>query len=144
MRKLHKLAAVTLAAATALGTALPAQAQYYPDRNDREERRDRDDRWERDDDRRWDDRRDYDRRGVGIREQILDLQRRIERNDNRDRVSEREAAGLRTAVWRLRQQYHSYARNGLSRRESQILQRQINDVRQRLRYERRDGDNRRF
>ena len=155
MRNSSKFVAAALLGATALGAAaVPAHAQYYPrsddrhdgyDRYDGYDRRDGYDRHDgydrsggwRDDDRRWGNWR-------GIPAQIEELQRRIERNDNRDRISEREAAGLRRDVYRLRQQYRDYARNGLSQREAQILQSRINDIRQRLRYERRDDDGRRW
>jgi Spy/CpxP family protein refolding chaperone len=135
MRTLSKIIATALVATTALGAALPAQAQPYPGRHERFDRWD--DRW----DNRFYDQRDYSQ---SIRAQIEDLQRRVERNDWRDRISEREAAALRRDIWRLRQQYRDYARNGLSQREAQILHEQVRDVRQRLRYERRDRDGRRW
>jgi predicted RNase H-like nuclease (RuvC/YqgF family) len=143
MRTLTKIVASALVATTAL-SALPAQAQPYPRQDNRYEhdryerdRYDRNDSYWHDNDSRWGNPR-------GIQAQIAELQRRVERNDNRDRISEREAAGLRNAVYRLRQQYRDYSRNGLSNREAQILQARINDLRQRLRYERHDNDGRRF
>ena len=45
-----------------------------------------------------------------IATQIEQLQRRVARNDNRDRISEREAAGLRNAVYPLRMQFRDYNR----------------------------------
>ena len=72
------------------------------------------------------------------------MQRRIVRNDGRDRISEREAAGLRNAVFQLRMQFRDYNRNGLSQREARYLQDRINQIRSRLQYERRDNDGRRF
>src|SRR5687768_2508396 len=118
MRKLSTIVASTLIAATAAGAALPAQAQPYPDRWD--DRYDRGDRYDRND-------RYYNYRGDarGIRAQIEELQRRVERNDSRDRISEREAASLRRDVYRLRQQFWSYNRNGLSHREARYLQDRI-------------------
>ena len=137
MRKLSKITALALAGATLAGTALPAQAQPYPGhRYDRYE--DRYDRYDRDD-RGW-----QGNHANGIRNQIEELQRRIERNDNRDRISEREAAGLRRDVWRLRQQFRDYSRNGLSGREARVLQDRIDQIRQRLRIERSDWDGRRW
>ena len=76
--------------------------------------------------------------------QIDQLQRRVARSDGRDRISEREAAGLRNAVFQLRMQFRDYNRNGLSQRESRYLQDRINQIRSRLQYERRDNDGRRF
>jgi hypothetical protein len=138
MRNLSKFVAAALVGATALGAALPAQAQSYPRHDGRYDHNDHYDH----------DRRDYNDQhwgnDRGIRAQIEELQRRIERTDSRDRISEREAAGLRRDVWRLRQQYREYARGGLSRRESQVLQARIHDIRQRLRFERRDDDGRRW
>jgi predicted RNase H-like nuclease (RuvC/YqgF family) len=165
MRKLSKIIMAGLIAGTAAGVALPAQAQPYPDqrhdRYERDDRYDRDGRYERDDrydrdgrydrhDNRWDDRfdhhdrRDYRGQAQAIRAQIDQLQQRIERNDGRDRISEREAAALRRDVYRLRLQFRDYNRNGLSQREAQVLQSRIHDIRQRLRYERRDRDGRRW
>ena len=142
MRIRTKLIASALVAGATLATALPAQAQYYPQSRDRYEDRD-DDRYEGRYDR--DDRYDrYDRgQANAIRAQIDQLQRRVERVDGRDRISEREAVGLRRAVWNLRQQFRDFNRNGLSQREAQILQSRIQQVRQRLQYERRDNDGRR-
>ena len=144
MNRLTRIAAATLIAAGTLAAAAPAMAQSYPQGRyeDRDDRR-WDDRDDDRDDRRWDDRRDYGRANA-IRAQIEELQRRVERTDGRDRISEREAAALRRSVWNLRMQFRDYNRNGLSQREAQILQNRIADVRQRLRYERRDRDGRRW
>jgi hypothetical protein len=153
MRNLTRIVASALVAATALSAALPAQAQGYPRHDDRDGRYDRggydqgydrDGRYDRDrrDGSYWNDNDARWGNVRGIRAQIDELQRRVERNDHRDRISEREAAGLRRAVYRLHLQYRDYSRNGLSPREAQILQARINDLRQRLRYERHDGDRR--
>lgn len=90
--------------------------------------------------------RDHQYRGNAnaIWTQIEQLQRRIARTDGRDRISEREAAGLRNAVYQLRGQFRDFNRNGLSHRESQYLQQRINQIRERLRYERHDNDGRRW
>ena len=136
MRKLGKTLVAALVAGSALAVAAPAQAQYSQHR----------DGWygDRDDDR-------YDRRdryGYGnanaIRQQIEQLQNRVNRVDNRDRISEREAAGLRRAVQNLREQFRDYNRNGLSQREAMILRDRIQRIRARLQFERRDNDGRRW
>ena len=115
----------TLIAAIALSLASTAAlAQRYDDRYDHRDR--------------WDDRGQAN----AIRAQIEQLERRIQRTDGRDRISEREAASLRRSVYNLRQQYRDYARNGLNQREAQVLQSRINQIRQRLGYERRDRDGR--
>ena len=114
MRKLNKFLAPALLATLAAGAAVPAVAAPTPYRAD------------------------------AIRNQIAELQRRVERNDGRDRISEREARGLRQEVYRLRDQFRIYNRNGLNRFEYRTLTRRINDIRVRLRIERRDWDNRRW
>ena len=144
MRKLGKTLIAALVAGSALSVAIPAQAQYYP-----QQHRDDDRRWDRDDDRRWD--RDDDRRwdrhngqANAIRQQIEQLRQRVDRIDARDRISEREAAGLRRAVHNLREQFRDFNRNGLSQREAQVLRQRIQQIRARLQFERRDNDGRRW
>ena len=90
--------------------------------------------------------RDHQYRGNAnaIWTQIDQLQRRVARSDGRDRISEREAAGLRNAVYQLRIQFRDFNRNGLSQRESRYLHDRINQIRSRLQYERRDNDGRRW
>lgn len=145
-----KILISALVGSASLAVAVPAQAQDY-DRS-REWRADRND--DRDDDRyERRDRYDYDERygrddhrgqAHALRTQIEQLERRVERIDRRDRISEREAATLRRAVWSLRQQHRDYSRNGLTRREAQVLQSRINQVRQRLAHELNDRDGRRW
>jgi len=144
MRKLGKTLIAALVAGSALGVAIPAQAQYYP-----QQHRDDDRRWDRDDDRRWDndDDRRWDRhngQANAIRQQIEQLRFRIDRIDARDRISEREADGLRRAVRNLREQFRAYNSNGLSQREAMILRDRIQRIRARLQFERRDHDGRRW
>lgn len=145
-----KMIVSALVGGAALATAIPAQAQNYPQNRDRyEQQRDYNDRYEQRGDR-YDDRYEqndrYNDRGQAnaIRTQIEQLAQRIQRLDGRDRISEREAAGLRYSIRQLRQQYRDYSRNGLSRREVQVLQTRIQQLRQRLAYERRDNDGRRW
>ena len=140
-----KLIASVLVGSAGLATAIPAQAQNYSQSRDwQNDRYDRDDRYEdRRDDRRYD---RWDSRGQAnaLGTQIAQLEQRVRQTDNRDRISEREAASLRRAVYELRQQYNVYSRNGLTQREAQVLQQRIQQVRQRLAYERRDNDGRRW
>jgi hypothetical protein len=153
-----KLLVSAIVAGSALAAAIPASAQSYPQHDSRyDQRYDRDGRYD-DRDGRYDDRdgryddRDgrYDRNDYyrgnanAIWRQIEQLRIRIQRTDGRDRISEREAAGLRRAVYSLQQQFRDFNRNGLSQRESQYLQQRINQIRERLRYERRDDDGRRW
>ena len=153
MRSRTKILVSALVAGASFAAAIPASAQNYPqsryeDRYDRDGRYDdRDGRYE-DRDGRHDSRHDRNHQYRGnanaIAQQIRQLQYRVERTDMRDRISEREAAGLRRAVYNLRLQFRDFNRNGLSQRESQILQQRVNQIRERLRYERRDNDGRRW
>ena len=120
----------------------------YDDRDGRFDNRDgryddRDGRYDNRDNR-YDHNNQYRGNANAIWTQIEQLQRRVARNDNRDRISEREAAGLRNAVYQLRMQFRDYNRNGLNQRESRYLQDRINQIRSRLQYERRDNDGRRY
>ena len=117
----------------------------YDDRDGYDTNRDsrydnRDDRY----DNRYDRNHQYRGNANAIWTQIEQLQRRVARNDYRDRISEREAAGLRNAVYQLRMQFRDYNRNGLTQRESRYLQDRINQIRSRLQYERNDRDGRRY
>lgn len=114
MKKLNKIAAPALLAALVLGAASPAMAQRTPYRADQ------------------------------IRAQINELDRRINRNDNRNRISEREARGLRNDVRRLQSDFRAFNRNGLNNAEMRSLNTRIDNIRTRLRIERRDWDNRRW
>jgi len=143
MRTRTKFIVSAIVGSAALAAAVPAQAQSYPQYGNGGYQQSRDydnDRYENRDDRRYDDRGQAN----AIRTQIEQLERRIQRTDGRDRISEREAASLRRAVYSLRQQYRDYSRNGLTRREVQVLQNRIQQVRQRIGYERRDDDGRRW
>jgi hypothetical protein len=111
LRKLSKIIAPALVASLALGAASPAFA--YPTSN----------------------------RAQAIHSQIDDLQRRISRNDDHNRISNREAAGLRNDVRQLQDQFRAYNRDGLSQREAQALQNRIDNIRSRLHYERGDWNN---
>ena len=168
MRSRTKLFVSALVAGTALAAAIPAQAQNYPQGSYSQDGRydnnrdgridDRDGRYDTNRDGRYDDRdgrydnrdnrydRDHQYRGNAnaIWTQIEQLQRRVARYDGRDRISEREAAGLRNSAYQLRLQFRDYNRDGLTQREARYLQDRINQVRSRLQYERRDNDGRRW
>ena len=170
MRTRTKLFVSVLVAGSALAAAIPAQAQNYPQRTYPQSQDgrydtnhdvridDRDGRYDSNRDGRYDDRdgrydnrdnrydRDHQYRGTAnaIATQIDQLQRRVARSDGRDRISEREAAGLRNAVYQLRMQFRDYNRNGLSQREARYLQDRINQIRSRLQYERQDNNGRRY
>lgn len=114
MRKFSKIIAPALFAAMAAGAVSPAMAAPTP----------------------------Y--RASAISNQIAELQRQVNRNDNRNRISPREAAGLRNDVARLQGQFRAYNRNGLSPAEYRTLQGRIDSIRARLHIEKRDWDNRRW
>lgn len=67
----------------------------------------------------------------------------IDRLDNRDRISEREARSLRNEAYYLRNRVLRSGYNGLNWRERQDLNVRLARLEQRVRYEARDGDNRR-
>lgn len=130
---MRPIAKLTLAAAVALGAIAPAQAfPGAPAHNRHADYYDgayRDDNWG---------------QSRAIRQRIDDLQRMVQRNDRRERISEREAAGLRRDVAQLRETYRAMNRDGLSVRESRFLTQRINEIRDRLHHERFDRDGRRW
>jgi len=75
-----------------------------------------------------------------IRDGINSLSGDIDRADNNDTISEREAADLRGRVRGLRDQFQRMNRNGLTRGEVNTLQQRTNYIRSRLRMERVDWD----
>ena len=78
-----------------------------------------------------------------IRSDINQLQNQIQRAQQRHTISVREATGLRREAANLRQLFARYNRNGLDRTEIRTLESRVNNLRQRLRLERRDWDGRR-
>ena len=133
MRKLAKTLVPALAVVAALGAAVPAQAAYPEDYG----RGGYNGYYRGHDDNNWG-------QSQAIRQRIDQLQHMVQRNDRRDTISEREAAGLRRDVWRLRDSFRAMNRDGLSQREARFLNDRINDIRERLHYERHDRDGRRL
>lgn len=72
------------------------------------------------------------------------LRQRVERLDSRDRISEREARRLRNAAIDLQNRTRAYARNGLNNRERYELDQRFASLQQAIRYERHDGNDRRW
>lgn len=140
MRTTTKFVLSAIIGSAALTAAIPAQAQSYPQYGNNGGYQQPRDRYDNREDSRYNDRGQAN----AIRTQIEQLERRIQRTDGRDRISEREAATLRRAVYNLRQQYRDFSRNGLTQRETQVLQSRIQQLRQRIGYERRDDDGRRW
>lgn len=75
--------------------------------------------------------------------EIQQLDSRISRAEANRRISRREAQGLRRQVISLQRSFSAYSRNGIDRREHNLLNRQLRQIRQNLRFERRDYDRRR-
>jgi hypothetical protein len=149
---MKKLIVSLALASSALVAAAPALAQYYGrqdryERQDRYDRHDRHDRYERD---RYEGR--YDDRG-GERftrhnwfgSSLDRIHAQISRGLQNGRLSYREADMLKQEhgrLWQIGQRYYAY--NGLQGWERADLERRLDRLQQRLRYERRDGDYRRY
>jgi hypothetical protein len=85
----------------------------------------------------------YGNNGAQIGQQINQLHNQIAQAQRRGTISPREANGLRRQATQVQRNYRLFGRNGLDRREVAQLQRQVQQVRQALRFERRDSDRRR-
>ena len=129
MHKLTKIIVPALAAVAALGTAGAASAQPYGGYGDHG--------------RNWGNHQ-TPARAEAIRNQIAMLEQRVNRSDNRDRISEREAWGLRREVRDIREQFRVFNRDGLNDREFRTLQNRIDRAKDRLHVERTDRDGRRW
>ena len=75
--------------------------------------------------------------------QLNQIDVRIDRQANRGNISRREAISLNRQANQIRNRLVRSGRNGLSRREFAELRIQVNRLEQNLRLERRDRDNRR-
>ena len=126
MRKLL----VSFAVATATLAAVPAAAQYHNAG------------WNRPATNNW--QRGPDRQAiVNLLHRLDQVETRIDRSARRGIISPREATGLSRQAQRIRTQLHRSGRNGLTGREFASLRVEVNQLDQRLRYERRDRDGRR-
>ena len=72
------------------------------------------------------------------------LRNRIERLDRRDRISGREAQSLRREAAYLRDFVIRARNNGFDWRERQLIETRLARLEQRIQYERRDGNDRRY
>lgn len=113
MIRLNKLIAPALAAALALGAAVPASAAP----------------WQQD--------------ARELRNQIVQLDRLIDRAEQRRLLSSREANQLERKVENLKDLHSRYARNGFTRAELRILVRRIDTVKRQVDREITDRDGRR-
>lgn len=82
--------------------------------------------------------------GPQIQREINQLENRIDRSFRNGQISRREATSLRREANRLERDYFRFARNGLDRGEYRNLQVRLDRLQNRLRYERRDRDRRRY
>lgn len=78
--------------------------------------------------------------GHQFRQQINQLEKRVDRNRG---ISNREARQLDRQISQLKTQYNRFARGGFDRRESQLMQRMIADVRYAVTAQARDNNNNR-
>ena len=78
-----------------------------------------------------------------IQQDINQLDRQIARAQQRRTLSARESTSLRRQALKVRRDYARYSRNGLTRTEVAVLERQVNQLRRQLRLEQRDWDGRR-
>lgn len=77
-----------------------------------------------------------------LRQEIAQLDSRIDRAEARRTISHREAQQLDRQVLRLQDAFRTYARGGFTRYELASLDNGINQVRRQLQVERRDANNR--
>ena len=78
-----------------------------------------------------------------IQGDINQLERQIQRSQQRNVISQREGQRLRRDALQLQRNLNRFSRNGLDRNEVRQLEVAVNQVRQQLRLERRDWDGRR-
>jgi hypothetical protein len=124
---------ISLAIGTATLAAVPAAAQYRG--NDRQ--------WDQRDERGWYNRGPNRRAVQQLLVRINEVEQRIDRSARRGVISSREAISLRREANQIRNRLHRAGRDGLTGREFAQLNSRVNQLEQRVRYERRDRDGRR-
>ena len=124
---------ISLAIGTATLVAVPAAAQYRG--NDRQ--------WDQRDERGWYNRGPNRRALQQLLIRISQAEQRIDRSARRGAISQREAVSLRREANQIRNRLQRAGRDGLTGREFAQLNGRVNQLEQRLRYERRDRDGRR-
>ena len=123
---------ISAALLSSFAVAAPASAQYYGNERGYDRGYDRDD-----------DRRGY-RNDDRIDHQIRQIEDRIRRAAANRQISGREANRLLRQADQIDRLEDRYSRNGLTRWEVQDLRQRVQNLRQQLRFERHDGDNRRW
>lgn len=76
---------------------------------------------------------------VAIERQITQLHQRIDNMAQRRLISNREQRSLHNEASGIQNRFYRYARNGLSQREHHDIQSRLQNLRQRIQYERREG-----
>ena len=122
---MRKVLFTVAAAASALAFAAPASAQYYPGQQAP-----------------YGNAYGYNNYGHvrSLQAHIDQVQRQISRLDQRNILSEREAARLRYESRDIERQLWYVGRNGLNPYEATSIQRRISRLEQRVAYEARDGN----
>jgi exonuclease VII large subunit len=106
---------ISTALICAAAVAAPASAQYNPQNGG------------------------YDYRGgQNVERQLHQLRQRVERSEDRDRLSNRERYQLLRQIETIDRLYDRYRRNGLTQWEASDIQNRIQNVRQRFRWERQE------
>jgi hypothetical protein len=82
-------------------------------------------------------------RSANVWDDIVQLDRDVDRADRADKISEREAAGLHAQVGDLKAAYRRLNANGLTPAEARTLNDRIRRLRTRLGNERHDADHHR-
>ena len=90
------------------------------------------------------DQRNYNRDWRPIQNRIANIDRRIDQGARNGRLTRREAQSLKAELSYVARLQRRYQSGGLSYRERQDIDLRLDRVEQRLRYERRDGDRRRW
>lgn len=82
-------------------------------------------------------------RSSAVWSDIVQLERDVNSADNRDTISEREAAGIRGEIAELKGDYNRMNRNGLSPAQANKLEDRIRRLRARLHNEKKDANHHR-
>ena len=83
--------------------------------------------------------RGYGHQGQNIERQLDQLEQRIDNMRDRRLISRNEAIRLSRQAEQIDRLHDRYRRNGLTQREHWDLQNRIQNLRQQVRYERREG-----
>jgi len=127
---MRKVLFTVAAAASALAFAAPASAQYYPGQPYPGQQAPYGNAY------------GYNNYGQvrSLQAHLDQVQRHIDRLDQRNILSEREAGRLRNESRDIERQLRYVARNGLNPYEANSVQRRISRLEQRVAYEARDGN----